>query len=94
MTMGTLAVLALAVILWFALSFVTKTWTRHLVAAVIAGVTTAWWRFPTMQEVAAIQGLPAMSPLRFGLIAVAGMVLVAAAGMGLYILLQNSRRKA
>jgi len=92
MTMSTLAVFAGAVILWFVLSFVTRTWTKQLIAAVIAGITTAWWRFPTMQEVAAAQGLEPMSPIRFGLIAVAGMVTVAAVGMGLYRLLGSMRR--
>lgn len=91
MTMGTLAILAGAVILWFILSFVTKTWTKQLIAAVIAGITTAWFRYETMQEVAAMQGLEPMSPVRFGLIAVAGMLVVAAAGMGLYVLLKKSR---
>lgn len=88
----TMAILAAAVILWFALSFVTKTWTRHLVAAVIAGITTAWWQFSSMQQVAASQGLEPMSPLRFGAIAVAGMVVVAAAGMGMRVLLRKSSR--
>ncbi|HHS94693.1 MAG TPA: hypothetical protein ENK63_05090 [Rhodobacterales bacterium] len=94
MNMGTLAVLALAVILWFALSFVTKTWGRHAIAAGIAGLTTAYFRYPGMQEVAAQQGIAPMAPWRFALIAVAGMMLLAAAGMGLFHLMKQIRRGA
>lgn len=92
MTMQSLGLLAAGVILWFALAFVTRTWTRQGIAAVIAGLTAAWWRWGTMQEVAAQQGLAPMGPVRFALIAVAGMVLLAAAGMGLHRLLGQMRR--
>ncbi|MCB1330586.1 MAG: hypothetical protein KDK28_14640 [Maritimibacter sp.] len=88
----TLALFAGAVILWFALSFVTKTWAKQWAAAVIAGLTTAWWRWSTMQDVAASQGIAPMSPVRFGLIAVAGMLILATAGMGLYMLMKQMRR--
>jgi hypothetical protein len=88
----TFALFAGGVILWFALSFVTKTWVRQWIAATLAGVATAFWRWDTMQEVAAAQAIAPMSPLRFGLIAIAGMLLLASAGMGLYMLLKQSRR--
>lgn len=89
----TLAVFAGGVILWFALSFMTKTWLRQWIAAVVAGAAVAAWRWETMLEVAAAQGLPPMSPVRFGLIAIAGMLILASAGMGLYLLLKQSRRR-
>jgi len=89
----TLALFAGGVILWFALSFVTKTWLRQWIAAVLAGAAAALWRWDTMLEVAAAQGMAPMSAVRFGLIAIAGMLLLASAGMGLYALLQQSRRR-
>ena len=88
----TFALFAGGVLLWFVLSFMTKTWVRQWSAAVIAGVATALWRWDTMLEVAAAQGIAPMSAVRFGLIAVAGMLILASAGMGLYTLLQKSRR--
>lgn len=88
----TLAILAAAVILWFALSFVTKTWTRHLVAAVIAGITSAYFSYGRMLDVAAAQQIEPMPAVQLALYAVAGMVLIAAAGMGLRVLLLKSRR--
>ena len=89
--MQTLAIFAAGVILWFALSFVTRTWMKQWIAAVIAGIAAAALRFGNMLEVAAVQGLEPMSPLRFGLIAIAGMLVLASAGMGLYVLLKQSR---
>lgn len=88
----TLALFAGGVILWFALSFLTKTWVRQGIAATLVGVATAFWRWDTMQAVAAAQGIEPMSPLRFGLIAIAGMLILASAGMGLNLLLKQSRR--
>ena len=92
MTPGVFAVFAGAVILWFALSFVTRSWWKQWLAAIIAGLSTAWWRYGAMQAVAASQSIEPMSPYRFGLFAVAGMLVVASLGMGLYRLLQASRR--
>lgn len=72
----TMAILAAAVILWFALSFVTKTWTRHLVAAVIAGITTAYFSYGRMLDVAAAQQIEPMPAFQLALYAVAGMVVL------------------
>lgn len=88
----TLALFAGGVILWFALAFVTRTWLRQWIAAAVAGVAAAALRYPAMLEVADAQGLAPMSAFRFGLIAVAGMVILASAGMGLYRLLGQMRR--
>jgi len=87
----TLALFAGAVILWFALSFLTKTWVRQWIAATLAGVAAAFWRWDAMLAVAAAQGIEPMSPLRFALVAIAGMLILASAGMGLYLLLKQSR---
>ncbi|MEZ5721873.1 MAG: hypothetical protein R3D59_09525 [Paracoccaceae bacterium] len=87
----TLAIFAGGVLLWFALSFVTRTWTKQWIAGALAGVSTAVWRWEAMQSVAAQQGLAPMSPVRFGAISVAGMLILASAGMGLYVLLKQSR---
>lgn len=92
MSMQTLAIFAGVVILWFALGFVTKTWTKQWIAAVLAGASTAWWRYAPMQEVAAGQGLQPMSPVVFGLYAIGGMLVLASAGMGLHLLLRAMRK--
>jgi hypothetical protein len=94
MTMSTLAALALGVLVWFGLAFGTRTWIKQWVAALIAGGVMAWWRFPAMQALAADLEIAPMSFFRFAAVTMAGMVLIASAGMGLYWLLQKSRRRA
>ncbi|GKY88417.1 hypothetical protein [Sinisalibacter aestuarii] len=83
--------LSIAVLVWFALSFVTRTWLRQWIAAVLAGLSTAWWQYGTMLDVAETAGIAPMPVVQFALISVAGMLILASAGMGLYWLLQRSR---
>lgn len=89
----TAAIFAGGVILWFALSFVTRTWIRQWIAAVVAGVALAAFQYGRMVDVAAQQGLEPMSGFRFGLFAIAGMMILASAGMGLYLLMKQIRRQ-
>jgi hypothetical protein len=93
-TIGTLAAFALGVIVWFGLAFGTGGWIRQWVAALVAGFAMAWWRYPAMEEVAATLEIAPMSFARFAAISMAGMLLIASAGMGLYWLLRKSRRAA
>lgn len=89
----TLAIFAGGVILWFALAFVTRAWIRQWIAAVVAGVAVAAFRYEAMVDVAAQQGIAPMSGFRFGLIAIAGMLILASAGMGLFQLMKQIRRR-
>jgi|GEM_PF-3911647 len=50
-------------------------------AATFAGVAAAFWRWDKMQEVAAAQAIEPMSLLRVWLIAVAGLLILAWAGI-------------
>lgn len=92
MTIGALAPLAIGVLVWFGLAFGTKTWTRQWIAAAVAGVVMAWWRFGAMQDMAGQLGVAPMHFIRFAGLSVAGMLVVASVGMALHRLLQMSRR--
>lgn len=93
MTMGTLAALATGVIVWFGFAFGTRTWRNQWLAAIAAGGAVAWWRFAAMQAMAAELEIAPMSFMRFSAVTIAGMLLIASVGMGLYWLLQKSRAR-